>query len=575
MGEVPFSVVVDFFLYLFIPFIFALIASRLRSSPIAGYLIGGVVVGSLLPHTARGPAIETFAYFGIILLFFTIGLEVHFSRMLTYKRYIVRGGLLQLLLCGVAISLVSILFGFTPSQGLLLGIALAVSSTPLVAKMIQDKREEGTLLGEVTIGILMLQDLAFIPMLIIMNAVTQKTQSFTAVMGEMAWGLAVSTLILGVMYVVGKAAIPTAFDKVARLRRDLLNFFIIVFILMVAVISALLQIPIVIGAFIAGVFVATTTSHYHIFSQIRPLRDLLAVLFFIYIGSQISAPTLLTHAPQILAFAATLILVKAAVIVAIFIYLRCNARFSFFMATHLFQVGETSFILLTTAVSSHLLSQEQYTVILSAMVLSLIVTPLIITKKEVLYRFVRSFLKRVLPQLEAVIAAKIDLDRSPIDELTLRDHVIIAGYGRVGSQVARALTLANIPFIAIDYNFPLVERAKREGVQILYGDPTDRDVLDFAEVETAIAVVAAVPTRSDQEAIVLGAKHLNPKIFIISRVASQEDQNHLKDLGVHAVVQPELEASISIMRRLLVLSRKPKEEIARQIHHMKLIHGAL
>ena len=140
--------------------------------------------------------------------------------------------------------------------------------------------------------------------------------------------------------------------------------------------------------------------------------------------------------------------------------------------------------------------------------------------------------------------------------------------------MGKALSLANIPFIAVDYNFQTVEKHKKEGTPIIYGDPSDRDVLRYAQIETAAAVVVAVPLGVDQESIILHAKRINPNVLIISRVHTEGDRQRMKDLGAHTIVLPEFEASLMMIRRIFMHKRMTKDEIVKWIRHIKLVHGA-
>jgi len=169
MTDIPSSLFFNFALYLLIPFLFAVFFRKNRISPIIGYMIGGIVLGNLFDGLISKEIINNFAYFGIVFLMFTLGLEVQFSQMISLNRYIILGGFLQIAISIVAITILSLFFGFNPIQSFLIGIALSSSSTSLVAKVIQDRGEEGSFYGELAMGILMFQDLAFIPFVIIFN----------------------------------------------------------------------------------------------------------------------------------------------------------------------------------------------------------------------------------------------------------------------------------------------------------------------------------------------------------------------------------------------------------------------
>lgn len=575
MPEIPVTTFFNYFLYLFIPFVFGFLAKRINISPIIGYIVGGIALGNVLSGLINQEAITGFAYFGIILLLFTVGLEINLNKITILKKFIVIGGTIQILLSLILITFLSTFFGFTFLQSFLIGIALTSSSTSIVAKIIQERGEEGSFLGEIALGILMFQDLAFIPFIIIFTFFNSQSQSVLEVVKDIALGLVEASIILWIMYYFGKRFIPMLFNKIAKTSRELLNLFVIVFIFLTVAVSASFEVPILIGAFIAGVLVSQTSEHYHIFSQIRPLRDLMAIIFFVYIGSHVKIPEVVFMIPNILTFTFFLILIKALIFLLVFLYFRFSSRMAFFIAIFLFQVSENAFILLSLAFTNGIFTSEQYLFILSAVLLTLMLTPILINTKDSIYGAIRIFFKKYVPALELYIKHKIDFDQSPLQAFQVRNHVVICGYGRIGSQIGKALALANIPFVAIDYNFQTVERAKKEGINIIYGDPTDYDVLDFAEAEHAQAVVMAVPTKFDQEQIVLNVRKLNPKVVLIGRVHTEVDKKRMKDLGVHSLVSPELEASLSIIKKIFLLKRMSKDDIMRRIRHIKLVQGVL
>lgn len=575
MGEVSSSLFFNFFIYLFIPFLLGVLAKKLKISTLIGYIIGGIILSNFFDGLISKEIINNFAYLGIVLLLFTIGLEIQFERMLAIKKYIVLGGILQITFSIIGITMVSLLFRFSFLQAALIGIAFSSSSTSLVAKIIQDRGEENSFLGEMALGILMFQDLAFIPFMIVFTSVTSNVTSVWDIGMNVVKGLVISTVILWSAYFFGRKLVPIVFNRIASISRELLNLFIILFIFFVDFISTLVGIPILVSIFLAGILISQTLAHYHIFTQIRPLRDLLAIMFFIYIGTNIKLDQVLPMLPQILIFTILIVLIKTIILIGIFIYFRLNSRLTFFLSLFLFQIDEDAFILSSLAFKNGMFSQEQYLFIVSVVLISLIITPFLINNKEALYGLLRRFMSRYMKSLDSFVTHQIDRSRSPIDVLEISNHVIICGYGRVGSYVGRAMMLAGVPFIAVDYNFHTVKKAKKEGVNIIYGDPTDLDILDYAELEKAVILILALPDRASQEAIILNAKKLNPKIIILTRVHREVDQSRMKDLGVEVVVQPEFEASLSIVRRVLLWKGLSREDIANKIKRLKIEHGVL
>lgn len=570
MSDIPSSFFFNFALYLLIPFLFALFFKKNRISPIIGYMLGGIVLSNFFDGLISKEIVNSFAYFGIVLLMFTLGLEIQFDQMMVLKRFIVFGGMLQVGISIIAVSILSLIFGFSLIQALLIGIAFSSSSTSIVAKVIQDRGEEGSFYGELAMGILMFQDLAFIPFVIIFNSITSNTVSVGEIAMKVVIDMITSGLILWFAYYFGHRVAPLIFNRLAKTSREILNLFIILVIFSIAYVSTLLHIPVLISMFVAGILISQTLEHYHIFSQIRPLRDLLSVIFFIYIGTNIKLGAVGFLLPKILLFAGTVMLTKAIVILAIFLFMRFHTKLSFYLSLYLFQIDEDAFILMSLAFANRIFTQEEYLFVITTVMLSLLVTPFLLNSKEKLYAGIKKFIHDHLLFVHHFIKHRIDKRDSPIDVLNIKNHVILCGYGRIGSYIGRALMLANIPFIAIDFNFQIVERAKKEGVNIIYGDPTDLDILDYAETEHALALVMALPDRFSQENIILNARKLNREILIISRVHRKNDHKRMKDLGVRVVVQPEFEASLSIIRKLMFLKRIPREEIVRKLQYFKL-----
>lgn len=574
MLEVAGAQFFNYFIFLLVPFIFGFLARRFKLSPIVGYLVGGVVLGNVFQDLVSTEVVTQFAYFGIVLLLFSLGLDLNMTKMFVLKKFVIIGGLLQIIFTLLGVYGLSLAFGFTGLQSFLISIALTSSSTTIVAKIIQEKREQNSFLGEVALGVLMFQDLAFIPFIIIFTTINTVGDTGVDVVRTIGFSLAESFLILLTMYYVGKRVVPLVFDRISRISRELLNLFVIVFIFAVVALSSTLGVPVLIGAFIAGVLVSQTLEHHHVFAQIRPLRDVMAIVYFVYIGTHIQMPQVLFLLPKIVLFALLLVVVKAVVLLGVFGYFRFSSRMAFSMAVFLFQVSENAFILLSLAFGNKLFSSDEYLLILSAVLLSLMLTPYAIAQRESLYLTVRAFFKKRIPFIEVFIQKRLDFNETPVELDRKHNHIVICGYGRMGEQVGRALALANIPFIAIDYNFQTVEKHKKEGVPIIYGDPGDRDVLRYAQVDTAAAVVIAVPLGSDQESIILHVKRINPEVLIISRVHTEGDRQRMKDLGAHTIVLPEFEASLMMIRRIFMHKRMSKDEILKWIRHIKLVHGA-
>lgn len=570
MAESSPTIFFNFFIFLFIPFVLGFTLRKFKLPPLIGYILGGIIIGNFASGLVTKETINSFAFFGIVLLLFTVGLEINLEKISVLKKFILTAGLLQIGLSILFISIASFVFKFNLLQSFLIGIALSSSSTTLVAKLIQERGEDSSFFGELAIGILMLQDLAFIPFIIIFSFLNNTSLSAADVVKNILIGTFEAGIILFSIYYFGRRVVPFIFNKVAIASRELLNLFIILFIFFVGFVASSFGVPTLIGAFVAGILVSQTLEHYHIFSQIRPFRDITAIIFFVYIGSSIKLAEMVSVLPQTLLFALIIILIKLLIVLAVFIYLKFSTRIAFSFAVFLFQVSENAFILISLAYANKHFNSKEYMIIIGAVLITLIVTPLLIQSKDKIYFLVRKFLKKNLPVIENYISNRLDFNRLAVEEINLENHVIICGYGRIGSFLGRALNLSNIPFIAVDYNFYAVSQAKKEGINIVYGDPTDIDILDYIQAEKAAVIVSAVPDIFSQEAIILNTKKLNPRALIICRVHQHEHKQRVKNLGVDIVIQPELEASIAIIKKIMVLKGISKEEMILKLKYFRV-----
>lgn len=572
MGEISLPVLFNVILFLSFPFVAGFIAIRLKLPPIIGYIVGGLLLGVFLHERLSTEFLSHFAGFGIVFLLFAVGLEMNIENFKRFGRFAAIGGLIQMSITALCITALSLLFKFTFIESLFIGCAFAMSSTAIVAKIIQERGEENSLFGGLAIGVLVFQDLAAIPLIIIASSLGGQGSGLQ-VFVHLILGIFKAGGVLILMYIVGKKMVPLLFGKMAKASRELLNLFSILFIFVVVYVFSYIGLSASVAAFISGVLIGQTLEHYHIFSQIRPLRDLSAILFFVFLGASIKIGAIIFLLPQILFFSLLLILIKFLIVTVLFLFFKFHSRTSFSLGVALSQVGEFAFIIVTLGRGSSLIREETYYFALTAVLISIVATPLLFAHKDTMYKNLRQFIKKRIPPLFHYISHFVDREPPHIDVLDIKDHIIICGFGRVGSYIGRALSLSDIPYIAIDYNFYTVEHAKKQGINIIYGDPTNIEILDYAECERAMCVVSAVPEKFSQEMIILNAKRLNPKVTIFSRVTREGDQERLKDLGAEVVIQPEFEAALSIIKKILVACNVSRDEIVGRVKRLKIEHG--
>lgn len=574
MTDISYNLLLSALLFFTFPLVAGYVAVKYRLSPLIGYIAGGVLLNVLLGQILPQSFVTNFSMFGLVLLVFTIGLETNLGTIRRFGRFVLLGGTLQIALSGIVIMILSLFFNFSLVESLFFGFAFALSSTAIVSKIIQENGIENSLLGGLATGVLILQDLAFIPLLIIFSSFGNHPTTIDLLQAIFFNSLK-ATLVLAIVYYVGLQIVPLIFNRIAKISREILNLLIIVFILASLTLFSFFGLSSLLAAFMAGVLVGQTLEHYHIFSEIRPLRDLLLIVFFVFLGLTVRPGFIVSHFIPIVLFTVAVILIKMVIVLLIYLAFRFHSRTSFSLSVFLFQIGEDAFILIYQGLLLGVIRPDSYYFAITVVLLTLFLTPILIHEKDKAYGVIRTFSKKYIPFLENFIAYRLDRDVPNIDVLPLKNHIVLCGYGRVGRYIGQVLMSANIPFIAVDYNFHVVENAKKQGVTIMYGDPTEIDVLDYAQCDTASILISAVPERFSQEQIIFNARKLNPKIIIFSRVHREADHIRMKDLGVEVVIQPEFEASLSIIRRVLHYKGLSREVIASEIKRLKAEHGMI
>lgn len=571
MSELPLDFLFNLIIFILFPFLGGMVMTKLRLPRMLGYILSGMALG-VLTKGAGDQFLSNIAQIGLILLLFTIGLETNINKLRRFGKLLIAVSVSQMVLTTMVFFSLVLLRGSTVLEAFIVAFAFSLSSTALVSKIIQEKGEEDSLMGSLTLGILILQDLLVIPFMIFLSSLGKEATGLDIVV-DIAITSGKTVFILAVMYLVGQKFAPFVFSKTAGVSKELLNLLTVLTVVSAVFVFSYLGLSPAIAAFAAGVIIGGTMEHYQIFSQMRPMRDLFTILFFVVMGATLDVGQLLAHLPGTILFVLVAMMCKFLIVDALFTYFRFHSKTAFSGALLLSQVGEFAFVVLKQGQEGGILSSDIYYFAIASTLVTITISPILIERKDYMYARIRKLIRARLPGLDHYIAHRIDSEPAHIDVLQLKNHVVICGYGRVGSYIGRALTLAQVPFIAIDYNSRIVEEQKKKGINIIYGDPSDIDILDFAEAEHATMLVSAVPDQFSQEMIVLNAKILNPKITILSRIAVDEYRQRIKDLGAEVVVQPEFEAALSIVKKVLVGFNIPKKDIVGKVKRLRIEHG--
>lgn len=556
-------------LILGLAFLGGFLAKKAKQPSVVGYLLAGILISFLSSKFLHVK--DLFSFFsevGIVFLMFTLGLELSLDYLKKVKTVAIWGALIQILLVIILGIFVFPLFGFDFYTSLFMGCAFSLSSTVIVFKILSEKGEVETLPGEIMLGWLLVQDLAVLPMVVILPTMTGTGASF----GAFALSIFKGVLILTLVLILGKNLVPKFIGWVADFgSRELLLIAVVSLCLLTAILTSSLGLSMALGAFLAGLIVSKTLENHAIFSEVRPLRDLFSIIFFISLGMFLNPYFLGSHLPLILGISLLVILFKFLVVTILVLYLGYHPKTGLMVGMSLIQVGEFAFVLSRIGLTNKLIDDNVYSLILSVALLTILVTPWFMSLAPKFYFGLQKLTKKFPKIYQKFFAKK---DQFFKDEgLEFADHVVVCGHGRVGSWLARALQLLEIPYIVIDYNHQVVMDLKKQGVNALYGDPADIDVLDYAQVDKAKVVVVAIPDQATQEIVVTNCQTLNPGIKIISRIHQKEAFSRLKTLGVDCLIQPEFEAALSIIHRVLQFFGIDKEEVDGKIKRLKIEHG--
>jgi len=520
-------------------FVGGVLAQRLGLPVVVGYLLAGVAIGPFTPGFHANPrSIDVLAEIGVTFLMFAVGAEFSQSELRRVGRVGVLGGPLQIAATmGLGVALAPLL-GATLFQGVFLGALLALSSTVVALKVLTGRGEMESLHGRVALGILVAQDLAVIPMVIVLPSAGGHAGDLVPTLLR-AGGEAVA-LVLGA-YLVGARAVPWVLGHVAgRGSRELFLLGIVGLALGTALAAQAIGLSLAFGAFLAGLVVAESELRPQAIAEAVPLRDLFSSLFFVSVGMLIDPVALAGQAGAVALLTAAALVGKLVIVTAVVLLLGFPGRVAVLAGLSLAQVGEFSFVLAQVGVASGAVPRLFFDLTLATSLTTIVLAPFALRTAPLLLRAARR-----LP-----LAGRFFLDpvQADPDAAGLRRHTIVCGCGRVGAELVEALRRRSIPCLVIEYNPEVVRRLRRRGVPVVYGDAGSPEVLAHAAIPTARLLAALVPDVADAERIVRSARAVSPRLHVAARAQRGEDVERLRRAGADAVVQPEFEAGVEMIR---------------------------
>lgn len=516
-----------------------LVAQRLRQPLILGYIVAGILLG---PYTGGYTVsnihdIELLAEIGVALLLFALGIEFSFRELQPVRRVALIGTPLQIILTialGVGIGR---LLGWSWFLSIWFGALISLSSTMVLLKTLMSQGRMGTLSSRVMMGMLIVQDLAVVPMVIILPELVDLEAGLVTLGGAVLR----AALFLGAMVFLGTRLVPRLMVYVARWNsRELFLLAVTAIGLGVGYVTYLVGLSFAFGAFVAGMVLSESDYSHQALSDILPLRDLFSLLFFVSVGMLLDPGYFLDNLGMILLVVLLVSVGKSVIFGGITRLFGYGNVVPIAVGLGLFQVGEFSFVLARVGVSRDVLSPELYSLILSVAILTMLLTPLASQLAEPIYE-----LRKRWRGFEV-------LDTVNLPDKGLQDHVVIVGFGRVGEFIADVLQRLQLPFVVVELDQRRMEKAQVAGFPVIYGDATQDPVLEAAELEHSRLALVTVPAVGITNAVVASMRRICPELHIVARAEGLEQMRLLQEQGVFEVVQPEMEAGLQITRQTLL-----------------------
>ena len=538
-----------------------LVCLRFRLPSIVGFLFTGVLCGpSALGLIPTPEAVDTMADVGVAFLMFSIGMELSGKELVRLKKPLFLGGSAQVLLTTAFIFALTFWWS-GPRLGVVYGCMVTLSSTAIVLSLLQQKAQTESPHGQVCLAVLIFQDLAIVPMVLIFPLLAGGLELDTNSM-LLAFGKGI--LVIGGILVFGKYLLPRLMFSVVRTRsRELMLMTTLGLCLAVALITSWVGLSLALGAFLAGLMMAESEYSLNTLESIMPFKEVFSSIFFISVGMLLDVSFFLSHLPVIAMCAAAIIAAKILMAVPAVKMLNYSMRTALLAAFCLAQVGEFSFVLAKSALGLELISNDSYQIFLAASILTMILTPLLIGAAP---RVAARILRRSDMQTPEA-AAEDDMDNAGDaaghiirDGRQLRDHLIIIGYGIGGQIMAQGAKNCGIPYIISEMNPDTVARF-RDTEPIRHGDASFPLVLEHLGAATARTLAILTSDPAGSRAIIANARAMNPSLHIIVRTRFLGNLDSYKEVGANEVIPEEFETSLEVFARVLNHYLVPRQTI--------------
>lgn len=527
-----------------------IICRRLNISPMLGYLLVGFLVGPGMLHLVQhNSATEFIGEMGIVFLMFSIGLEFSLAK-LKAMRYLVfgLGGMQILLTLGAALLGLMFWYGAPFNGSFAIAAALTMSSTAIISRIMSEKAELGQTHGQMAMGVLLMQDIAVVPLMILLPAFADGNSGNL----WLALGLAMLKMLitLGLLFVVGNRVMSPWFRLVAKAKSsELFMINVLLVTLGVAYLTELQGLSMALGAFVAGMLLSETEYRFQVEDDIRPFRDILLGFFFITVGMKLDIAALLANWQTMLALLALLIPVKALIIFAIANRMRYQNSDNLKTALYLAQGGEFGFVMLAISTKLALIDSNLEQSAIAAILISMMIAPFIINGSD---KIINKLLKSNDWDKQS-----LDLHSMLVDTMAKSNHILIIGFGRGGQSIGRILAQEGIPYYALDLDAERVQIARTAGEPVSFGDAKRKEVLEAAGLNRAAAVVITLNHTHEAQHVLDSIMHLHPSMPVHVRVTNDDDIQKFIDMGAEEVISDTKETALALSGLAMISSGLP------------------
>jgi CPA2 family monovalent cation:H+ antiporter-2 len=539
-------------------FAFGYIASRLRLPPVVGYLIAGVLIGPFTPGIqADVPLAGQLAEVGVILLMFGVGIHFSPKDLVAARGVIVPGAVGQMIVATLVGAGVARLWGWSWSSGIVFGLALSIASTAVVLKALENHGLLDTADGRLTIGWLVVEDIAIVIALVFLPALAP---SATGAETNIWMSLGVTLLKVGafvaIMMYAGRRLIPGLLERVARTgSRELFTLAVLALALGIALGAAqIFGVSFALGAFFAGILIGESDLSHQAAADALPLQDAFAVLFFVSVGMLVNPMVFVEQPLRILAVLGVILVGQSLAATVIAILLGRPLRSALTLGASVGQIGEFSFILAAIGVSLGLLTKDAQSLILAGAVVSITLNPLLFASIDPAIRWLTRN-PRFIDKMERFAGSRQMTAEWPSSSLQ-KGHVIIIGYGRVGGTIGEVLKGEGIPFTVIERDRVTVERARDAGLHAIFGDAARPGLLEMAAISTAKILVCSTPDPLHAKLVIEMARKANPNIDTVVRTHTEEELAAFMQLKVGRAFLGERELAFGMAKHVLRTIRR-------------------